>query len=1293
MASKIKALQQWCRKMTEGYRDVDVKDFTVSWRNGLAFCALVHRFRPDLIDYDSLSKENVYDNNHLAFTVAEQELDIPAFLEASDMVALKTPDKLSIITYVSQYYNKLHALPQLGGPGVKGKTAAPAAGVKRHQKSEPLSEPEPKKVTPAGNAAKGDSTKGKTSTLGDRCKICGNKVYLLERHIEGGQLYHRSCYRHSDLSPTNKVYSRSPFFSPSLHGKDETKTSTPKASPGITSVHKAPDLSRTYDLDNKHGSKQHETAHSDHKKSGVQKFLFSDKEKTSSKPSEHKSEAKDVRKAEGNGHVVKDLYKPSDLKSDKRSSATPTFDARTFEKHSTDFLSSEKDAKDVKTAKRQLPLIFQAPHSSDDTPHSSSSSKPASTPVSGSAAKKDGDLKIGHVAKSAAAGEKSATPMARPRQLGKKVEEEKMDTTETVQLREKTPAMPRPAPRTSLASSDQKKTSPTPKQRHIAARPKSPAKDLSPESAVPPPLPSSAPPPLPLTAPPSSHPPSHKPESHLTSKDRHLDKKSTHSAVSLSSTSTSSVTSSASSLSSARVPAHSRPLAGLTSVSHPPSSAQSTTSTSSISLNLSTPTHQKPAEVVFRIPTGARKEEPMDIDTAVDKARTKYGEEPVAVMVVPVDKGKQEKKTLTGLLHSLANVRSGSSSSAAPAGTTSVSISTTTTSTRTTLTSHTDKTHAESSNPTLTQPKTTAAGFVSGKLSRFQTKETDSKADSGSALKHKGHDEASGVSSAHAHATHRIGTTNVSSITTKVHETRTDTRTPSSGVSHTPKHGKGDPFDHTDEKSRSALKTPVGRRDRAKSAADVLGINDAPSKKDASADPAPFLQVKLRNANAAGEKKERPKSAGTALESEDASSKPKWQLDAERRMAAFQSSGFIDPETKKATGGGEARAAHKEPSKLVKNGTAKEQPNMTFQKLATDFSRREDEVPEKKSHADSKAGAKVPLHSELQVKSNKPAATAAEKQKESKADHKVKVLPTILHPVKPDRSHGHEETGVPQSKTRSEVSKTADSKQPSHTPVETEAQRMLKKITLPKDDHTPPPRPSSPPKQPRKKISVDVSFDFNSSNTLTREEPQPPVEMRTTTVKHTPPARPPPPSSSTNSKMSPGQLSAIELQQQLLDIDSKLTELELRGRQLEDSIRSAGGAEEEDDMMMEWFSLVTEKNDLVRKETDLVYMTREQELEGEQSQIENQLRYLLSKDEAEKSFEEQQEEEYLIQRKLDIVNQRNTIVDSMDEDRLRYEEEDRDIEKMLHSKGLGKDNTGQVVNEKGKRVATSTFYT
>ncbi|XP_051545601.1 F-actin-monooxygenase mical2b isoform X3 [Myxocyprinus asiaticus] len=94
----------WCQKQTQGYRGVDVTDLTTSWRSGLALCALIHRQRPDLIDYDSLNKADCAKNNQLAFDVAEREFGIQPVTTGKEMDAERGPDKLIMVLYLSKFF-------------------------------------------------------------------------------------------------------------------------------------------------------------------------------------------------------------------------------------------------------------------------------------------------------------------------------------------------------------------------------------------------------------------------------------------------------------------------------------------------------------------------------------------------------------------------------------------------------------------------------------------------------------------------------------------------------------------------------------------------------------------------------------------------------------------------------------------------------------------------------------------------------------------------------------------------------------------------------------------------------------------------------------------------------------------------------------------------------------------------------------------------------------------------------------------------------------------------------------
>jgi len=107
----LDALLQWTQRVTEGYKDVNIVNFTTSFQNGMAFCAILHHYHPTKIDFNSLDKTNWAHNLELAFSVAEK-LGVTRLLDVEDITDISVPDRLSMITYISEIHKVI----------VKGKT-------------------------------------------------------------------------------------------------------------------------------------------------------------------------------------------------------------------------------------------------------------------------------------------------------------------------------------------------------------------------------------------------------------------------------------------------------------------------------------------------------------------------------------------------------------------------------------------------------------------------------------------------------------------------------------------------------------------------------------------------------------------------------------------------------------------------------------------------------------------------------------------------------------------------------------------------------------------------------------------------------------------------------------------------------------------------------------------------------------------------------------------------------------------------------------------------------------------
>ncbi|CAM4682151.1 unnamed protein product [Lepidochelys olivacea] len=250
-------LLSWCQTHTAGYRGVTVTDFTHSWKSGLALCALIHRFRPNLLDFNSLDQHSPIKNNQMALDIAEQELGIPPVLSSTEMASVAEANQLGLITYLSQFYEAFKSSASEDPQGLQGwisgepkervgKLLAPPSTrgavlfLSKLQKSLSLTrkrnqdsaqqDAETKRTRREAGVESGvggdlsiadlgrgtnrqeqpqpTETSASDSTLGrlqssltsptessDACYFCGKRVYILERVSAEGHFFHRGCFQ------------------------------------------------------------------------------------------------------------------------------------------------------------------------------------------------------------------------------------------------------------------------------------------------------------------------------------------------------------------------------------------------------------------------------------------------------------------------------------------------------------------------------------------------------------------------------------------------------------------------------------------------------------------------------------------------------------------------------------------------------------------------------------------------------------------------------------------------------------------------------------------------------------------------------------------------------------------------------------------------------------------------------------------------------------------------------------------------------------------------------------------
>ncbi|XP_053550874.1 MICAL-like protein 2 isoform X2 [Bombina bombina] len=193
------------------------------------------------------------------------------------------------------------------------------------------------------------------------------------------------------------------------------------------------------------------------------------------------------------------------------------------------------------------------------------------------------------------------------------------------------------------------------------------------------------------------------------------------------------------------------------------------------------------------------------------------------------------------------------------------------------------------------------------------------------------------------------------------------------------------------------------------------------------------------------------------------------------------------------------------------------------------------------------------------------------------------------------------------------------------------------------------------------------------------------------------PSNPKKPSLSSNEKArSPGKqrpeyIPEEAIQRELQRIEKELDYLELRGVDLEKQLRSCDGDETEDALMVDWFKLIHEKQLLLRFESELMHISRQQALEDQQISVDTELRNLMDKPERLKTPRDKEREQELLKKLVEIINDRSEIIECLDEDRIREREEDEMMEAMIQ-KHIGSPKEPSPDLKRRSRFSISGFW-